>query len=827
MDETDGFLQQNGAMNHTDQESLQQLSPYLNGKRQELVNSLAVLKKDRQIAVQAKQMVPVVEDKIREITQWYQEVCRRRKAELAETAKLESVQAAVTLDPLDNAPGSWRDSKQGAWTLMGTAGVGSIAASIGGVWALGLPAMLIAPVALAGIALMYRQYLFKARAIYADRKTIAPHRHLDAIEQYEIVMMQFAPGKTANFTYNYNCTFVSVGHEKDIMQIWKLNPDKYGNLYGATFVGFRDTTEEGQIALLIKLDDASHKLECIELRAGFLNNLRYVKKDFLVYLAKESEVLVKAITPLTAAISQYDGKSKLEVETGEKLDELDQQIGHVQKIGAEPAVLDEMLLQIDLFRSGGPMAPRGMLLYGPSGTGKTKIGVTIAQATRCGYLKVDVADLKTGGKGTVAEKVKKLWRRAFLLAPCILFLDDCDGVFGNGVESFDKNSTEREFVDTFLSEWDTYQETPGKVMVLGATNRREAIEMSVLLRFNQTLEIGIPSELVRRRILIQEFVQAGIPSPVTAGMVKATAGMAGRELQQLAMRMKGLSHGQEFGDGVFADALKSIRTKASTLTESVAWKDVILPDSIKSKLQYLTKKIQQSEEYAKAGLPVSKSLLLYGPPGTGKTQIARALATESGLSFMAVTTADIKKTKTGESSKLVQILFERARSQSPCLLFIDEIDIVTAARTSDDQIGQEIVGQFLQEMDGINSRSNAGQVFVIGATNHKEQIDAAVLSRFSDQEEIALPTLKGRADIVALNLQKKPLAFNIRGVSLRVAQVTEGFSGRDLYALVNSAASNAMQRADQLQLDIKDIRIEESDFENISIGGRVVTLADD
>ena len=364
-------------------------------------------------------------------------------------------------------------------------------------------------------------------------------------------------------------------------------------------------------------------------------------------------------------------------------------------------------------------------------------------------------------------------------------------------------------------------------MVLGATNRREAIEMSVLLRFNQNLEIGIPTELVRRRILIQEFVQTGIPSPVTTAMVKATAGMAGRELQQLAMRMKGLAHGQEFGDDVFADALKSIRTKASTLTESVAWKDVILPDSIKSKLQYLTKKIQQSEEYAKAGLPVSKSLLLYGPPGTGKTQIARALATESGLSFMAVTTADIKKTKTGESSKLVQILFERARSQSPCLLFIDEIDIVTAARTSDDQIGQELVGQFLQEMDGINSRSNAGQVFVIGATNHKEQIDAAVLSRFSDQEEIALPTLKGRADIVALNLQKKPLAFNIRGVSLRVAQVTEGFSGRDLYSLVNSAASNAMQRADRLQLDIKDIRIEESDFEGISIGGRVVTLADD
>lgn len=812
-------------MNHPDHDTLQLLSPYLHGKRMELANTLDALKKDRKLPSQAKQMVPVVEARIREITEWYQGACRRRKADILEAAKLESMQAAVALDPLDNASSSWRDSKQGAWTLMGGASLASIAAGVGAGWAIGLAGVFVAPVAWVGIGLMYQRYLAKARTIYTTRKTTAPTKHLDAIERYEIVMMQFAPGKTGHFNYNYSCTFVATGHERDIMQIWKLNPEKYGNLYGSTFVAFRDATEEGQIALLIKLDDDSHKLECIELRAGFLNNLRYVKKDLLAYLAKESAPLVQAITPLTTAISQYDVKTKKEQELGEKLDELDLQIAQVRKIGVEAATLDEMLLQIDLFRAGGATAPRGMLLYGPSGTGKTKIGQTIAQATRCGYLKVDVADLKSGGKGTVADKVKKLWRRAYLLAPCVLFLDDCDSVFGNGVESFDKKSAERELIDTFLSEWDTYQETPGKVMVLGATNRREAIEMSVLLRFGQVLEIGIPTEAVRRRILTQEFSNSGIEAPVTASMVKATAGMAGRELQQLAMRIKGLAHGQAMSDEVFAAALKSIRSKASTLTENVAWGDVILPETIKHKLQYLTKKIKQSEEYAKMGLPVSKSLLLYGPPGTGKTQIARALATESGLSFMAVTTADIKKSAPGESGKLVQILFERARSQSPCLLFIDEIDIVTTARAEGDTIGQEIVGQFLQEMDGINSRSDVGQVFVIGATNHKEQIDDAVLSRFSDQEAIGLPTLEGRTDIVALNLQKKPVAFDIPTTSLRVAQATEGFSGRDLHSLVNAAASCAMQRADRMQLDIQDIKIEESDFEGIAIGGKTVTLA--
>lgn len=811
-------------MNHPEHDLLSDVSPYLNGKRQALTHTLAALKKDRQLSAQAKHMVPLVEERIKEITKWYQEICQQRKAEVLEKATLESMQAAVGLDPLDSVPGSWRDSKQGAWTLMAGTGVGSLAASTAAVWAVGLGGVLVAPIACVGLVFMYRSYLAKARSIYAAKKTIAPSRHLDAIAQYEIVMMQFAPGKTGNFTYNYNCTHVAVGHQKDIMQIWKLNPEKYGNLYGATFVAFRDSTEEGQIALLIKLDDDTHKLECIELRAGFLNNLRHVKKDLLAYLAKESGNLVQTIQPLTDAIANYDVKTKQEQESGEQLEELDLQISQLRKIGVESSTMDEMLQQIDLFRQGGAIAPRGMLLYGPSGTGKTKIGQTIAQATRCGYLKVDVPELISAGKGAVSEKVKKLWRRAFLMAPCVLFLDDCDAVFGNGVDTFDKKSAEREFIDTFLSEWDRHQETPGKVMVLGATNRREAIEMSVLLRFNQVLEIGIPSENVRRRILVQEFVQAGIETPVSVAMVKATAGMAGRELQQLAMRIKGLSHGQAMSDQVFAEALKSIRSKASTLTESVAWQDVVLPMDIKQKLQYLTKKIKQSEEYAKMGLPVSKSLLLYGPPGTGKTQIARALATESGLSFMAVTTADIKKSNTGESGKMVQILFERARSQSPCLLFIDEIDIVTTARTGGDLIGQEIVGQFLQEMDGINSRSNAGQVFVIGATNHKEQIDSAVLSRFSDQEEIGLPTLEGRTDIIALNLQKKPVAFSIPATALKIAQATEGFSGRDLYSLVNAAASCAMQRADRLQLDIEDIKVEESDFEGISIGGRTVTL---
>ncbi|MEO6017544.1 MAG: ATP-binding protein, partial [Polaromonas sp.] len=177
-----------------------------------------------------------------------------------------------------------------------------------------------------------------------------------------------------------------------------------------------------------------------------------------------------------------------------------------------------------------------------------------------------------------------------------------------------------------------------------------------------------------------------------------------------------------------------------------------------------------------------------------------------------------------DSGKRVKQMFEKARAQAPCLLFIDEIDIVTGSRGQSDSFSQEIVGQLLQEMDGINSRASSGQVFVIGATNCRDDMDPAVLSRFSDQQEIGLPDLEARMAILEVMLMNKPLGFDSAITIPKIAASTEGFSGRDLGSLVSAAANQAMQRADEMGHDIEDIKIEEVDFSLVSIGRNTVEI---
>jgi len=137
---------------------------------------------------------------------------------------------------------------------------------------------------------------------------------------------------------------------------------------------------------------------------------------------------------------------------------------------------------------------------------------------------------------------------------------------------------------------------------------------------------------------------------------------------------------------------------------------------------------------AGAGVSIPRSLLLAGPSGVGKTQVARTLANESGLTFIAATTADVKANYLGQSGNRVKLLFERARSSAPAILFLDELDVIAPDRAvsgGNDQLTDEIVGQLLQEMDGISARD--GHVFLVAATNHLERIDAAIRSRFQER----------------------------------------------------------------------------------------------
>jgi transitional endoplasmic reticulum ATPase len=178
-------------------------------------------------------------------------------------------------------------------------------------------------------------------------------------------------------------------------------------------------------------------------------------------------------------------------------------------------------------------------------------------------------------------------------------------------------------------------------------------------------------------------------------------------------------------------------------------------------------------------------------------RLARTLANESGLTFIAATTADVKANYLGQSGNRVKLLFERARSSAPAILFLDELDVIASDRAAagNDQLTDEIVGQLLQEMDGISARDS--HVFLVAASNHLERIDVAVRSRFQEKLIIPLPNHQARVRLLANLLTGKKIDFPLNdGAVLLADQVKDrALSGRDLEGWVQAAEQKALLRA--------------------------------
>ncbi len=462
------------------------------------------------------------------------------------------------------------------------------------------------------------------------------------------------------------------------------------------------------------------------------------------------------------------------------------------------------------FASGSASATRGLLLYGPPGTGKTLIARTFADSMGCAFFPLSLTDLKSGYIGQSGENVKALWSKARGEPRAVIFVDECEGVFGRrggvGTDSFVE-----EIVTAFLAQWDGF-DRQSSVWVVGATNRRDLIDAALMSRFEDQLEIGLPSGLQRLEILASEFARLGIPPPLPVQTEALTLGMSGRDLSSLAKRVV-REHGIKtpIGEDAMAAFTTAMRKQGSTATDTHArWDTLILSDATMKELKTTSGLLQHAEAFRKRGIGVPRGLLLYGPPGTGKTQIARTLANETGLRFIAASTADIKQGYLGQSGQKVRELFERARESAPSLLFIDELDIIAATRGGQsDAILTEIVGQLLQEMDGIAAQTQP--VFVLAATNRRDQIDAAVLSRLPKQIEIPLPDRDGARQLLAVMLARKPLAFDLEEGTKQLATRADGRSGRDLRSWVESAEHNAVSRAIEAG-DPDTIMIEMRDF---------------
>ncbi|WP_380676362.1 AAA family ATPase [Salinigranum sp. GCM10025319] len=219
--------------------------------------------------------------------------------------------------------------------------------------------------------------------------------------------------------------------------------------------------------------------------------------------------------------------------------------------------------------------------------------------------------------------------------------------------------------------------------------------------------------------------------------------------------------------------------------------------------------LSEPEVFAHLGVDPPKGVLLHGPPGTGKTLIARAVANEVDASFHSVSGPEIVSKYKGDSEENLRRVFQRARDESPAIIFFDEIDSIAAKRDDGSDAENRIVGQLLSLMDGLDAR---GEVIVIGATNRVDTLDPALRrgGRFDREIEIGVPNERGRREVLEVHSRRMPLAED---VDLdRLSKRTHGFVGADLESLTTEAAMTALRRR-QAGSAIGELRVTRADFE--------------
>jgi len=357
-------------------------------------------------------------------------------------------------------------------------------------------------------------------------------------------------------------------------------------------------------------------------------------------------------------------------------------------------------------------------------------------------------------------------------------------------------------------------------ILLHNTNRPNAIDPALRRpgRFDREIEIKVPDKKGRLEILqihtrhmpLQQDVDLEKLAAVTHGFVGADLEYLCKEgamktlrrmLPELKLEEDRLS--PEILDKLivtaddFQNALKDVMPSAMREvyleTPDVRWSEIGGLEGVKKELQEAVEwPLKYPELYKIIGYDMPKGILLHGPSGTGKTLLAKAVATESEANFISVRGPELLSKWVGESERGVREVFRRARQAAPCIIFFDEVDAVAPTRGmgGDSMVTERVVSQLLTELDGIQSLHG---VVVLAATNRIDIVDPALLraGRFDKVVSIPMPDKEARREILKIHMKGKPITKDV-DVD-RLVDVTEGFSGADIGAIVNTAVSLVLQ----------------------------------
>ncbi|WP_369026653.1 CDC48 family AAA ATPase [Qipengyuania sp. RANM35] len=474
----------------------------------------------------------------------------------------------------------------------------------------------------------------------------------------------------------------------------------------------------------------------------------------------------------------------------------------------------------ELFTRLGVDPPKGVLLHGPPGTGKTRLAQAVANESDASFFTINGPEIMGSGYGESEKALREVFEEATKSAPAIVFIDEIDSI----APKRDRvpGEAEKRLVAQLLTLMDGL-EARNNLVVIAATNRPDAIDEALRRpgRFDREIVIGVPDEHGRREILgihtrgmpLGDKVDLNELARATYGFVGADIAALTREAAIDAVRrimpridldertippevLDDLYVGRED----FLSALKRIQPSAMrevmVQVPNVGWSDIGgVGEAIDKLKEGIELPLKNPDAFRRLGIRPAKGFLLYGPPGTGKTLLAKAVAKEAEANFISMKSSDLLSKWYGESEQQIARMFKRARSVAPCVIFIDEIDSLVPARGSgqgEPAVTGRVVNTILAEMDGLEELQS---VVVIGATNRPTLVDPALLrpGRFDELVYVGTPDKAGREQILGIHTASMPLA---KDVSLAdVAGKTERFTGADLEDVVRRAGLNALQRA--------------------------------
>jgi transitional endoplasmic reticulum ATPase len=468
-----------------------------------------------------------------------------------------------------------------------------------------------------------------------------------------------------------------------------------------------------------------------------------------------------------------------------------------------------------IFSKLGIEPPKGVLLYGPPGCGKTLLAKALANELNAYFLVINGPEIMSKFYGESEQRLREIFKLAKKKAkkyPAIIFIDEIDAIAPKRDEV--TGEVEKRVVAQLLALMDGL-ESRGDVIVIAATNRPNAIDPALRRpgRFDVEIEIPMPDKKARYEILrvhTRRLQEAGLLSPSIdlEKIAEMTHGFTGADLAALVKEafMKALKRAITKCSGCTPEELMSqlIVTNEDFLaafrsiipsglreifieTPDVSWSDIGGIDEVKQVLvENVILPLKNPDLYEKYGIKPPRGLLLYGPPGCGKTLLAKAVAKESGFNFIAVRGPELLSKWVGESERAIREIFKKARMHAPSIVFLDEVDSIAPIRglLSDSGVTERVVTQLITELDGIKDLNN---VIVIAATNRPDLIDPALLrpGRLDKLVYVPPPDLKARLEILKVHTRYLPLSDDVDLYEL--AKLTENYSGADLEALVREA----------------------------------------